>query len=200
MEVVMKKQLLLILIVVIGFAGVSEAVLDITEDTIITGGDYDFIRIDFELPLTNSQIDIQGGSLDIYQTFGTSYTLIDGSASVGNINSYDSSVIDIYSGTINTVASQSGEVNLHYLTPSSAGLVYTGVSVNGLLNIYGYGFEWSYGGSSADLTGYWLNGEEITFHFRDYQNDALENINIIPEPTTLLIMSAGIIFIKKRKS
>lgn len=193
----MKKQLLVVF-AIWGLVNVAEAIVDITQDTTITGGRYDFIRVDYELPLNDSKIDIKGGEIDIYQAFGTCYTLVNGTATLGNINSYDLSIIDIYSGTVNTVGGQGGVVNLYYLTPYSD-FVYASVSGSGTLNIYGYGFKWSYSGSSADYTGYWLNGESITFHFRNYEDSALENINVIPEPCTFLIMSSGLMLAMRRK-
>lgn len=192
-----------IFLIASGVVGIANGVTvwDISEDTVITEGRYDLVSVDKEYPSANSQIQIYGGNLENLQLFGASQTDIYDEASVGVVWASDSSIVSVHGGTINTVSSGvSSIVNLYYLTPYNGRDVYTGISDNGTLNIYGYGFEWTFGDTSADFSGYWLNGEPITFHFRNYHNDALERISIIPEPASFLLFGlAGIFFLRNKK-
>lgn len=89
-------------------------------------------------------------------------------------------------------------MDIHYLSPNNGSFVYAGISLTGTLNIHGYDFEWTHMGGDGDLSGYWMNGEPITFHFRDYEQQGIEGINIIPEPASVAFLGFGFWIIKQK--
>ncbi len=196
----MRARILLLVLIGLNLIGISKAALDwdITEDTTINSGSYRIVTIDYETPASGSVVSITGGDIEILKSYESSIVEVYAGTTIGTVWATDVSTASIYGGTINSVSSDGASVvNLHYLTPHGHD-VYTGVSSTGTLNIYGYGFEWTYSTTSADFSGYWLNGDPITFHFRDYQQNDLNRINIVPEPASIAFLGLGFWVVRRR--
>ncbi len=196
---VVNARFMFSILVLFLLVGISNAALDwdITEDTTIDSGSYGIVTIDYETPASGSVVSITGGDIEILKSYESSIVEVYAGTTIGNVWATDVSTVNIYGGTINSVSSdRASVVNLHYLTPHGWD-VYTGISSTGTLNIYGYGFEWTYNTTSADFSGYWLNGDPITFHFRDYQQNDLNRINIVPEPASIVLLGLSFLAIRK---
>ncbi len=197
---IMKARILLLSLVVLNLIGISNAALDwdITEDTTIDNGSYGIVTIDYETPASSSVVSITGGDIEILKSYESSIVEVYAGTTIGNVWATDVSTASIYGGTINSVSSAGAStVDVHYLSPHNGSFVYAGISFTGTLNIHGYDFEWTYNTTSADFSGYWLNGGPITFHFRDYQQNDLNRINIVPEPTSIALLGLGFLAIRK---
>jgi len=128
------------------------------------------------------------------------------------LGTYDSSIINLYNGYL----------GISYIGDSSTLNVYKGyvadwienigVAPTATVNIYGYGFEYTPNGRwmppiggvgegwwVSKLTGYAFGGDAITFW--GLPDPAThDNINLIPEPMTFLLLgSGGLAFLRKRR-
>ena len=197
----MKKRMVLGVAIILSVMGVSQAGLDwdIVEDTTIDGGSYGTVTVDFLNPTGSSAVSIGGSDIEIVRSYESSVVNVGAGTSIGNMWATDVSTVDIYGGTINSVTSAgASRVDVHYLSPYNGSFVYAGISLTGTVNIYGYGFEWTHVGGSSDLSGYWMNGESITFHFRNAEQQGLDGVNIIPEPASILFLGLGFVTVRKR--
>ena len=196
------KYLLLILIAVIA-STVHGAITDVTGDqTWESGGNnWGTVRVDYGLPQANSQITITKYIINQYQTYGTSHTIANGQVGFNYLETYEQSTIDILRSNAFSISCNGGTMNIYDMQHSTMDVlfVYASITEQGTMNIYGTDCQWSFVGSSADLTGYWFNGESFRFQFRDSQASTLENVHIIPEPTTLLLIGLGGLMLRRKR-
>jgi len=132
---------------------------------------------------------------------------------LARLRTHDFSTINIYDGNVHQ-----GISSLHSSTVNIYGgiltLDYLDILYSSMLNIYGgdllvgnspgfsesstvniYGYDFNYG--SNRLTGFLSDGSP--FIFNELPFDEYSRMNLIPEPVSVLLLSLGIIFLRKRK-
>lgn len=171
----MKRTAIIFLIVFI-FPSVLQAGVWIIDDYLeINDGDV----YDGELFI------IDNGSVNMFGGEVVKLELVDNA--IGNIYggeidllwSDDNSIVNIFEGRFGILASR----------PES------------VVNIYAYDVTYHYKGGLYDQP--WLEGKYIisneNFSFSFYGTDDFEQVNIVPEPSTLLLLGLGIVALIKRK-
>jgi hypothetical protein len=180
MKVKVVKLALLVSILIFSSNLTAAIDWDIYENTDINSGEYSIVNVyqSQDIPPIQTTVNVYGGTIT-------------------RLSSLDDSIINIYGGTIgtNVGAAENSTVNLHGGSISEAW-----VQDNGTLNIYGYDFETELVGSGAHtlLTGYWLDGTELSILFyREYSLP--EQVNLLPEPISILFLGLGFVALRKRK-
>ena len=182
METKVKKIVLVCAVLGLIFVPCLQAAIDwdIYESLSISEGDYYSVRV------YQSQIE------PFEQTV---VNLLNGS--ISRLSCFDNSIVNMYGGLINTSvgADDNSTLNLY-----GGDIVEAWVTENATLNIYGYGFQTELIGSGAHtlLTGFWLDGSEFSIMFRR-SNTLPEQVNLLPEPATLLLLCVGGLVLRKRK-
>ena len=123
-------------------------------------------------------LDIFGGDIFRLAAFDTTITnWHDGQMDV--LWARDNSIVNIYGGNLNRL----------------------GILENGLLNLYAYDVTYYETGGHYDRG--WLEGRYVSsdqyFTFDFFEPGTYSHINVIPEPTTLLLLSLGSFILIKRK-
>lgn len=190
-----RKEILTILAGVILF-GVSRAQavdVEFRSDAIIRPGDvYDVVSV-YDTSL-HTKVDMFGGSILGIHTYDSStFNILSGEIRGGGYTC-NSSTVNIYGGTIMLAGS--------LFTDSSTLNIYGGVVRMGspyaedssTINIYGYDFSEF---PAFGLTGYLSDGSP--FEFIELTH-AMSHINliVIPEPATMLLLSLGGLFLRRR--
>ena len=179
------KKLVLTVIILTFISNLTAAVdWDITEglETIITGDDYGNIAV-----YNDAELTVTGGHASHISSYDSSIVNIQDYLSAGlSIDLNGQSTINVYGGFINGIgigSATSATLNLYGGNIDYIGYPETDTFT---INIYGYDFNYSGG----FLTGKWLDGTDFSILVRNsvYPND---NINLIPEPTTLAILGLG---------
>ena len=169
--------------------------VDLYSDAIIRhGDDYDLVFVYDTSPL-HSKVDMFGGNVFGFITHDSSKVNIHAGELEKGITTYDSSTLSIYDGTI--------LLDTPLITGSSTLNIYGGdvrmgapyAENSSTINIYGYDFSEF---PAFGLTGYLSDGSSFEFIELTY---AMSHINliVIPEPASVLLLSLGILFLKKRK-
>jgi hypothetical protein len=118
-------------------------------------------------------------------------------ASAVTIGAGDYGMLNMIGGTADNVgANESGTINLY------GGIInrHLGASGESVLNVYGYGFVYDPTTGSFDggqLTGFWLEGTPFTIDL--YGTETYSHINLIPEPTTLLLFGFGFLALRRKR-
>lgn len=118
---------------------------------------------------------------------------------IGLLRPNDNATATVYGGELNSIfALGNSTVNVY------GGTYETGISVHGspLINMYVQEYTWNPdGGSSKNfglLTGVWFeSGEEFYIDYVDF--DAIDHIVFIPEPSVILLMGTGSLFLRYKK-
>ncbi len=167
----------------------------------------------------NSRINISGGTvgLDLYSWDSSTVNMTGGT--INYINPKASSTVDISGGTINTVGPRDssivnisgGTINDYLYAWDSSTLNISGGDIEYLyvrefstVTFYGQNFHYGSGltldgnriiGTGA-LSGEWLNGTSWVVNIGD--NDSTATL-LIPEPTTLLLLSLGAVILRRKR-
>jgi len=133
-----------------------------------------------------STLNIYGGIVSLFFFAGDSSTINLYDGDLGSVTGFgDNSILNVYAGCV------SGWIENFYVGPTAT------------VNIYGYDFEYTPHGRwmppihgvgegwwVTKLTGYGFEGDPITFWGLP-DPETHDNINLIPEPTTLLLLGLG---------
>ena len=194
----MKTQLFLLVPVVLAMSVCNvQGAIDwdvYSNATIYPGEEYEDVSV-FDTPPEHTIVDMLGGVLLTLNSYDFSTTNIHGGEISWGINTYDSSTVNIYDGTI----------TCHFL----------GVRDTSTLNIYGgnldvvnsptfyeastvniYGYDFFYDDILGVLTGNLQDGS--TFIFRELSPFNYSHLNLVPEPTTILLLGLGWLLVKRR--
>jgi len=172
----MKTKLFTILAVVI-----SMRVCPVQADTVWTSGHHEIFDGDTygEVRIYNDVIlDIFGGYIGRLETYDITVTdWYDGEMS--HLWTYDDSIINVYGGELFTLYSHE----------------------DSLINLYAYDVL------ITDTGGYWNLGQVTGKYFSDnssfiinlWSEDTASHINIVPEPTTLILFGIGTLLLRKKQ-
>jgi hypothetical protein len=146
--------------------------------------------------LNSSNVNVFGGSVYSLSAHDTGIVNVWDDADVDALSALESGVVNMWDGQADHVgAGEFGTVNL------SGGLVtdYLGASGSGVINIYGYDLEkFASGGKYGDgfVSGVWQ--DDVAFNFDFYGSGTYSRVALIPEPSTLAIVMAGVLLLRKR--
>jgi len=162
--------------------------------TIFPGEEYEDVSV-FDTPPEHTIVDMLGGGLLTLSTYDFSTTNIHGGEITLGIDTYDSSAVNIYDGTITAHflgVRDSSTLNIYggNLDVINSPTFYETSTVN----IYGYGFF--YDDVLGVLTGNLQDGS--TFIFRELSPSNYSNLNLVPEPTSILLLGLGLLLVKRR--
>jgi len=142
----------------------------------LTGGTVTAVLID---SLPSSTLNILGGSISgMLVPYGTSYTLITGGSVQCGLKVYGNSIIDVKGGKV--WFSEFNHAGSYEIPPS--------------FNIYGSNFDYTNG----TISGYLLDGNP--FRIDNIYGSDYAYFHLIPEPTALLFLTTGMLFLRKRKN
>jgi len=174
--------------------GIVDSMAAFDESTVnVTGGTVSTLR-----SANLSTVNVSGGSVYGLESWDTGMVNIWGSADVFSLLAREYGVLNMSGGTVDHIdAFEFGTVNL------SGGLVLDGLWAgdSGIINIYGYDLEkFASGGKYGDgfVSGVWQ--DDVAFNFDFYGSGTYSRTNLyeIPEPTTLALIMAGVLFLRKR--
>jgi hypothetical protein len=187
------KKILIILAVLVLF------VVCPAKAVIWTGGYHQIKTGDVygEVDIYNDVIlDIFGGNIFTLDAFDITITnWYDGQMDI--LRPHDDSIVNIYGGTLDTLGTGGNSiVNLY-----GGNLNRLGITDNGLLNLYAYDVIYHPTGGLYDRG--WIEGRyirsDLYFNLDFVVLDTFSHINIIPEPSTLFLLSLGCLLFKKQK-
>jgi len=144
----------------------------------ISGGTYNDIHLN-----DNSLLQLRNGSINSLTAGGDSYAILEGGI-IYELLVKDFAAVELYEGAIVS----------HILARD-----------DGIIKIYGYDFVYdenggSYGGGR--LLGFWLDGHSLMIDFANALNDSTyyNHVLLIPEPVSIMLLSLGALFLRKRSS
>jgi hypothetical protein len=95
---------------------------------------------------------------------------------IGHLHVYDTAVVNLHGGRI------------------SSGILETGpVHFNGTINIYGYSLVKESSGNGGRVYGFYFDGSPFSINLEE---ELYSQVNLIPEPTTILLFGLGGLFVK----
>ena len=191
----MKKIIITILGLLVLGASLSQAAIDwdfYEDGTIGTGDEYEDVSV-FDTPPEHTIVDMLGGVLLTLSTYDFSTTNIHGGEISWGIDTYDSSTVSIYDGTITCHflgVRDTSTLNIYggNLDVTNSPTFYE----TGTVNIYGYGFY--YDEVLGVLTGNLQDGS--TFIFRELSPSNYSHLNLVPEPTSILLLGLGSLILR----
>ncbi len=192
----MKTKIITMVAVVILLSASQVQAIDVdfySDATIEDGAIYNMVRI-YDTPPETTTVDMFGGSVSSLRTYDSSIANIYVGEVFGEIIAGNSSVVNIYGGSVTChflAVMDSSTLNVYGGNFSSTNS--PGFSEASTVNIYGYDF--SYDGWS--LTGFLQDGSPLIFN--ELAFDKYSHINLIPEPTSLLLFGLGALLMRKRK-
>ncbi len=162
-----------------------------------------------------STVNVTGGSINGLNAHELSTANVSG-GSHGTLEAWDSATVKVFPGATLFRLNGSG-YGTGYMTggtteyvgagDSSVINLYGGVISDWLaaggsstINIYGYSFAYDPMGGTRDggqLTGFWLDDTPFTIDF--YGTQTYSHINLIPEPSTLLLLGLGAVFLRRKR-
>jgi hypothetical protein len=143
----------------------------------------------------NSAVNISGGSVGGLELYDNATATISQNASIGGAGAGYSSVFNMNGGTITELAAGDNSIlNLRdgIITESLRAFP------SAVVNVFGYNLSKTDSGGMfgyGQITGYWLNDSQFTINLFD--TDTYSCINLIPEPTSLLLFGAGAFLLRK---
>ena len=145
--------------------------------------------------LENSTVNISGGSVAGLDLYGNATATISQNAIIYSAAVMESSILNMNGGT---VANLGGDEN-SILNISGGNISdMLGAYGNTIINVYGYDLSMTQSGGThgvGQITGYWLNDSQFTINLGG--TDAYTHINLIPEPTSLLLLGVGAFLLRK---
>ncbi|MGB8225625.1 MAG: PEP-CTERM sorting domain-containing protein [Sedimentisphaerales bacterium] len=141
-----------------------------------------------------SMVNVSGGSVTILSLYDNATATLLQSGSIGSAGAYDSGIININGGTVtylyaydSSILNLRGGVITDFLT---AGFSTT-------INVFGYDLAKTNVGGTYDgqITGFWQDGSQFTINL----SSCGATINLIPEPTTILLLGTGIFLLRKSR-
>ena len=172
--------------------GDVESIGTYDESTVnVTGGQVNTLDA-----LEFSTANISGGFVYGIHSYNNSIVNFSYDAIAVNLATGDFGTINMYGGSANGISAYgSGTVNLY------GGIVSDCISApDGTINVFGYDlFKTEIGGNYGYgfLNGYWDNG--ASFYIDLLSPETHSNINLIPEPASLLLLALGCLFLKRKK-
>lgn len=150
-----------------------------------------------------AELDMDGGTVQSLDMFNFSTADISGGSITQGVYVWDDITIDISDGDIgwNLDASDDSTVNLHGGTIDD----WLYATDNSVVNIYGYDFDYdpdAGGWNGGQLTGLWMDATPLTIDFLDniaVDSTYYDHVNLVPEPTTLLLLTLGAVMLRKRR-
>ncbi len=141
-------------------------------------------------------VDIFGGKIGSLWTFDTTLTNWYAGQMI-ELRVRDDSIVNIYGGSLDILgASENSLVNLY-----SGNLSRLGIEDNSLLNLYAYDVVCYPTGGLYDRG--WIEGRYISsdlyFNIDFVKLGTCSHINIVPEPTALILFGLGGLFLRKKK-
>jgi hypothetical protein len=188
----MRKIILIILVILAGACPVrADLVFDSGYNTFDANDPY----YDEVWVINDAHLDVLGGSMWKLELMNYATSNIYG----GNIDLLalnHNTVVNIYSSDMDLLAIQDFTVvNIHGGT-----LDYFAAAENGLGYLYAYDVTYHPTGGLAGEG--WIEGTYISndmqFSFSFYNDVSYSHLNIIPEPTTFLLLGFGAFFLRKR--
>jgi len=174
--------------------------------------------VDYMQTFDESTMNVNGGELWTLDGWESSIANIYG-GNVYSISVWDYAEANLYEGIYFTTIiarGQAGTVNMNggnvkRIGSIESGLInlkggsvleYLGASDSAIVNIYGYDFSYNPNAGNWDggqLTGFWLDG--IPFTTDLYDQGTYQHINLVPEPTSLILFTVcGLFLMIKRES
>jgi len=166
-------------------------------------------------PYDSSIINMTGGEILTLETFNTSTANISG-GSIYGVSAWDYTTVNFsVTGNVTTLGARvSGTINMmggtaEYLGAIDSGTlnIYGGLITESLgarhdavVNIYGYDFNYDPMGGPLDggqLTGFWL--DSTAFIIDLYGTETYSHINLIPEPSSLMLFALGALLVRRKK-
>lgn len=170
----MKTKILLII------AGVVALGAFPVQATIWTEGHYEIVDTNVygEIYIYNDvTVDMFDGDVYKLETFDiTTFDMLDGELT--DLRVHDNSISNLYGGNLNRL----------------------GITENGSLDLYAYDVIHHPTGGYYDRG--WVEGnflaKDLYFSFDFVEPDTFSHINVVPEPATLLLLSLGVLLIRKK--
>ena len=159
----------------------------------MTGGTM-FHLFSYEFSTANISGNDSGSPLDIFAR-DNSIINFSGTAQGMEVQALNTAIINITGGAIEDLTvSNSGIINIY------AGDILDALARdNAIINIFGHELvKWSSGGAfgCGFVQGYYNDNYFFNFSFRG--SETYSHVNLIPEPTTILLLVAGGIFLRKK--
>jgi hypothetical protein len=117
---------------------------------------------------------------------------------VFQLGALDSSKFNMFGGTMDILIGRYDSiVNIYAGDPSSVGL-----AENAVMNLYAYDVVYHVTGGGDDWSTGWLEGKYYSgdeYFVFDFSTHDASQLNIIPEPTSLLLLGLGGLLLRKSK-
>lgn len=168
----MTLRKLYVLMLFSSFSCIGYCALEFYEDgEIVDGDDYSSVRV-----YSDAAVDVLGGNVDLLETNDTSMASIY-AGSVGMLSARDFSTVNLFGGEIRQ--------GFQVLDDTAS------------INIYAQE-HWTYvENGRIFLEGAWEDGGSFLFYF--YRRTELpENVTIIPEPMSLLLLGSGFLLLRRK--
>ena len=198
------SRILLTLVGVVLIAGQSHAAdpcdWDIYSDAVIQEGDeYGYVRV-FDTPPVQTTLNMTGGYVDWLNTYDSSVTNVyDGTLFI--VQTYGTSIVNVFGGTISplevydssTAHIHGGVLDYHLVVSETASA-----------HIYGSDFAFQPSGSGPRdgwLSGYWEDNSPFNIWLRNLPEpfpSAQLVLHEIPEPSILAFLSLGGLGLRRR--
>ena len=176
----------------------------------MTGGFVHYLR-----SYDSSIINMNGGEILTLETFNTSTANISG-GDVRSVFTWDNATTNLYDGgsVFSLGAGVSGTINMmggttEYLHAGGSctfnlygGIVKDSINAwdSATINIYGYGFDYDPSAGKHNgglLTGFWF--DDTTFTIDLYDPVTYDHINLVPEPSSLILFALVCLFLRRKK-